>query len=105
MKGPPISHAIFVSKFSAMKDNSSVYFLLKPHILWTKIAHEIEIFLFLSGSVKIHKIPRVIFEITSQFFFKFCIVLQSHERFCNFLAETLYDFYKSNPRKCTISDF
>ena len=70
----------FASLFSAMKDNSSVFFQLKPHILWTKIAHRSEIFGLLSGWVKIHQIPHVIFETTSQFFFKLCITLQCHER-------------------------
>ena len=60
--------------------NSSVFFLLKPHIRWTKIALRSEIFGLLSGWVKIHNIPHVIFEITSYFFFKICITLQCHER-------------------------
>ena len=33
----------------------------------------------LSGWVKIHKIPHVIFETTSQFFFRLCITFQCHE--------------------------
>ena len=59
----------FASLFSAMRDNSSVFFQLKPRIIWTKIAHRSEIFRLLSGWVKIHQIPHVIFETTSQFFF------------------------------------
>ena len=54
-----------------MKDNSSVIFELKPHILWTKIAHQSEILGLLSGWVKIHQIPHV---------FKLCITLQCPER-------------------------
>ena len=57
----------FVSLFSVMKDNSSAFFQLKPHILWTKIAHRSEIFGLFSGWVKIHENPHVMFE-TSQFF-------------------------------------
>ena len=61
----PLGHrvySIFASLFSAMKANSSIFFWLKPDILW-----------------KIHQILHVIFETTSQFLFKFCITLQSHE--------------------------
>ena len=95
------------SLFSVMKDNSSVFFQLQPQILWTKITHRSEIFGLLSGWVKIYKIPHVIFETTSQFFFKLCITLQCHERllFCTFLAETLYDFYKRSQSNCKILGF
>ena len=48
------------SLFSVMKDKSSVFFYLKPHILWTRIPHQSEIFGLLSGWVKIHPIPHVI---------------------------------------------
>ena len=66
-----------------------------------------EILNFWSGSVKIQQIPYVIFESTSQFFFKLCITVQCQERklFCTFLAKTLYDFYKRSPSKCKILDF
>ena len=63
-----------------MKDNSSVFFYPKLPILRTKIARQSEIFGLLSGWMKIHQIPHVIIETTSQFFFKFCITLQCHER-------------------------
>ena len=53
----------------------------------------------------IHKIPYIIFETTSQFFFKLPITLQCHEIFCAFLVETLYYFDESNPSKCQMSDF
>ena len=46
----------------------------------TKIAHLSEIFGLLGGWVKIHQILHVIFETTFQFFFKFCITLQCHEK-------------------------
>ena len=46
----------FVSLLSVMKDNSAVFFLLKPCILWTKRAHQKEIFRLLSGWVKITKL-------------------------------------------------
>ena len=43
---------------------------------------------------------------TCQSFLNLCINLQCHEKkvFCTSLTETLYDFYKSNPPKCKISD-
>ena len=61
----------FASLSSVIKGNSSVFFYLKPHILWTKISHWSEIFGLLSGWVKIHEIPHVIFEITSLFSLNF----------------------------------
>ena len=36
-------------------------FQLKPHILWTKIAHQSETFGLLSGWVKTHQIPHITF--------------------------------------------
>ena len=59
-----------------MKDNSSAQ---TSDILWTKIDKS-EILGLLSGLVKIHKIPHVIFETTSQFFLKLRITLQCQER-------------------------
>ena len=67
---------------------SPLYFLSQTFILWTKRAHRSEIFRLLSGWVKIHQIPYVIFETTSQFLFKLFITLQCHEKlFCTFLAK------------------
>ena len=63
-----------------MKDNSSVFFELKSHILWIKIAHQSEIFGLLNVWQKIREIPHVIFETTSYFLFKLCITSQCHER-------------------------
>ena len=118
MKVHPIPRAIFETKrsgFVQILHHCSVslkvtplYFLwLKLHIVWTKIAHQSEIFKLLSGWVKIRQIPHVILETTSQFFFKLCITLHCHERqvFCTFLAETLYDFCKRSTPKCKISEF
>ena len=73
-------HSNFASLFIVIKDNSSVIFKVKPHILWTKIAHWDEIFGLLSGWMKSHQIPHVIFEFTCQFFLKLCITLQFHEK-------------------------
>ena len=60
-----------------MKDNSSAQ---TSDTLWTKIDHQSEILGLLSGLVKIHKIPHIIFETTSQFFLKLGITLQCQER-------------------------
>ena len=68
MTAHPINYAI-LHHFSVIKDNSSVFFWLKPHIVWTKIAHRSDIFGLLSGWVKIHQILHVIFGTKSQFFF------------------------------------
>ena len=86
----------FASLFSTMKENSYVFLQRKPYIPWTKRAHRKDIFRLLSGWVKLHQITHVIFETTSQFFFKLCIILQCHERelFCNFLAKTLCNLDK-----------
>ena len=59
----------FASLFTTMRDNSSVFFQLKPHIIWKKIAHRSGIFGLLSGWVKIHQIRHVIYETTSEFSF------------------------------------
>ena len=90
MKVHPIPLAIFdkvrvysnfASLFSVVKDNSFVFFYLKPHILWTKIAHRNEIFRLLSFGRKFTKfLMSYLFETTSQFFCKLCFTLQCHER-------------------------
>ena len=51
--------------FSVMKDNFSIFFKLKTYILLTKRSHRSETFRLLSGWVKIHRIPQVIFETTN----------------------------------------
>ena len=48
---------------------SSAFFSSQTFTLWTKRTHQSEIFRLLSGWVKIHQIPYVMFETTSQFFF------------------------------------
>ena len=79
MKFHPILHAIFgtirsrfiqfSSVFSVMKGDSFVFLQLKPCILLRKRVNRKEIFRLLSGWVKIHQVPHVICETTSQFFF------------------------------------
>ena len=57
----------------------------------------------LSARIKIHQIL-VLFETTNQFFSKFCINSQCHEKqlLCNFLTGTLYTF---NKRRLSRSKF
>ena len=93
----------FASLFSAMKDNSSVFFLSQTFILWIKRAHRSESFTLLGTWVKNHQIYYVIFESTSQFFFKICIALITLLYF--FFVETVHDLDKRSPSKCKISDF
>ena len=62
-----------------MKYNSSVFFYLKPLYFEQKEPVEMK-FSDLSGSVKIRELSYVMFETTSQFFFKLSITLQCHER-------------------------
>ena len=74
------SSSIFVSFFTVMTHNSSVKLKLKHFLLWTKESLQSSNFDTSSALVKICQIPHVIFQATSQFFFKFCITLQCHER-------------------------
>ena len=55
-------------------------FLAQTFILRRKRTRQSEIFRLLSGWVKIHQIPYVMYETTSQSFFKVCVTLQCHER-------------------------
>ena len=86
----PIPHIVFGTTWlrfirilhpcSVLWKITLVYFFGSiPHILWTKVAHESEIFGILSGWVKIHQIPHVLCGTKSQFFFKRCITVQCHE--------------------------
>ena len=63
----PQGQGLFKFCITAVKD-SSLYFEQKA------------IFRLLNGWVKIHQIPYIMFETTSQFFFKICIALQCRER-------------------------
>ena len=91
MKVHPIPHPIFEttrSKFIQFLHHCSVSWKITPlhylaqtwYVLRTEIAHRSETFGLLSGWVKIHQILHVIFETTSQFFFKLCITLQCHDK-------------------------
>ena len=113
MKLLPVPHAKgrvysdLTSLFSAMKDNSYVFFLLRPYIVSTKRTHRSKIFRILSGWVKIYQLPHVIFETT----FSFSLNVSSIFSFMRdntsvlFLAETLYHLDKRNASKWKFSDF
>ena len=60
-----------------------------------------------SSRVKIHQIPHVNFEMTSQFFFKFCIILHCHETqlLCKFWAHTFSTLDQRIPSKSQFWDF
>ena len=70
----------FALLFSVIKITPLYFFLSQTFILWTKKAHRSENLRLFSGWVNIHQIPHAMFEITGQFFVKFCITLQCHER-------------------------
>ena len=60
--------------------NSSVNFKLIHFLLWIKGSHQSPNFENFKWSGEIWQILHVIFQTTGQFFFKFCITLQCHER-------------------------
>ena len=62
-----------------------------------------QIIRLLTAHMKINQIPYVIFQATSQFSFKFCIILQRHDT--QFLTETLYALDKKSPSVHNITDF
>ena len=62
---------------------------------------KIPISTFSSVLMKICQIPHVIFQTTSQFFFKFCMTLVSWNiLLCTFLGQTLYTLHKRDQSKC-----
>ena len=61
-------------------ETTPLYFLAGTFVLWTKRARQSEIFRLLSGWVEIHQIPYVMFETTSQLFFKLYVTVKCHER-------------------------
>ena len=117
MKVQPINYAIFetarsgsfqiLHHFSVIKDNSSVFFQLKPHILWTKIAQRSKTFGLLSGWMKIYQIPYVICGTKSQFFIKLWITLQCHktELFCIFSSKFYMLWTKGSDQSANFQTF
>ena len=91
MKVHPIPHVIFETTRSgfiqifyhcSVSWNISPRYFCSSNLVFTleKRADQKEISWLLSGWVKIHQISHIIFETTSQFFFKLCITLYCHER-------------------------
>ena len=62
---------------------------------------KVPILIFSSVLVKICQIPHVIFQTTSQFFFKFCMTAKCHEilLLCNFLGQMSYTLHERNLSK------
>ena len=62
-------------------------------VLWWKL---------MCALVKIYQIPPVIFQTTSQFFFKFCMTLWCHEIYLlrSFSGQRLYTLHKRDQSKC-----
>ena len=87
-----------------MTHNSLVNLKLLHFLLWIKRSHQTPILRLLSALVKIYQVPHVIFQTTSQFFFKFCMTLQCHEIYllCIFLGKKLYTLHKRDQSKCKL---
>ena len=63
------------SIFSALQQNSPILFLAQTCTLFKSSQLKYKFLRFSSALVKTRQIPHVNFELTSQFFFKFCIIL------------------------------
>ena len=74
------SSSIFISFFSVMTHNSTVNLKLIQILLWTKGSYQNPSFDTFECSGENLQNSYVIFQATSQFFYKFCITLQCHER-------------------------
>ena len=70
----------FASIFSAIKHNFLCNFLAETlYALIKKSPLKCKCLRFASACVKIHQIPHVNFELTSQLRFNFCIILYCHD--------------------------
>ena len=92
----------FASFFVVITHNSPVSFKLIYFLLCIKEPNKVPVLRLSCALVKICQIPLVIFQTTSQFFFKFCITLKCHELYllCTFLGQTLYTLHKRDQSKC-----
>ena len=93
-KHKPVSFK-FCINFSAIKHNSSILFLAQAlHTVVRSCLLKCKFLGFLSAQVKICQIPRVNFELTSQFLIKFCIILrcQDTKLLCKFWAQFFFYF-------------
>ena len=97
-----------VSVFSAIKHNSPISFL--PQTLYTLFKRsplKCKFFRFSSARAKLPQIPYVNFELTSQFLFRFSIILHCHDTKlpCQFQAHTFSTLDQSIPSKSQFFDF
>ena len=100
------SSSYFSSVFSVITYNSSVSCTSCILYFEQKDPMKIPILILSSVLMKICQIPHVIFQITSQFFFKFCMTLQCLETkhlLCKFLGQTLYTLHKKDESKYKFS--
>ena len=98
----------FCINFSAIKHNSSILFLAQALYTFVKSSLLNCKFLgFSSAQVKVCQIPHVNFELTSQFLFKFCIILHCHDTKlpCKFWAHKFSTLDKRIPSKSQFLDF
>ena len=92
----------FASFFIAITHNSPLRFKLIHFILCIKGSNESPNFEnFVCSGENLCHFPYVIFQTTSQVFFKFCLTLQCHEiqLLCPFLVKALYTLVKSSALK------
>ena len=92
---------IFRHFISVIPHNSSEIFNWCIFYFGQKYPIKVPILTLLSALVKIFQIPHVIFQTTGQFFFKFWLTLQCHERklICT-LGQTFYTMHKRVQQKC-----
>ena len=92
----------FASFFIVMIHNSSVDFKLILFYFGIKHPIKIPILRLSSDLLKICHIPHVIFQNSSQFFSKFCIIIQCREKqlLCTLLRQTLNTLHNRSKWKC-----
>ena len=98
----------FASIFSAIKHNSPIHILAQTlYTLFKWSPLKCKFWRFSSAPVKIRQILYVNFELTSQFLFKFCIILHCHDTNfpCKFWAHKFSTLDKRIPSKSLFSDF
>ena len=98
----------FASIFSAIKHNSPIHILAQTlYTLFKRSPLKCKFWRFSSAPVKIRQILYVNFELTSQFLFKFCIILQCHDIKlpCKFWAHKFTTLDKRTPSKSQFLDF
>ena len=95
----------FASMFSVMKDNSSVFFYLKPLYFWQKEPFKVKFSNFWVVGWKLPNSLCQVWNYTSVFFLILHHSLVLWEiTLLYFLAETAHDLEKRSPSKCKISD-